>query len=678
VRAKAKNAWVVSVYGVTLAWMNIYICRELFRVEYTGHMNSMQGFWIALARIAGQHWVWPTWWPYWDSGMAFEYTYAPLLPGVTAAYAGLTGVSHASAFNVISGFVYCLTPLTLFVMAWVLTKSPGYSFAAGCIYSLTSPTAILAPDQHISLARFWDSRRIYLSAVWDETPHCAALALLALSVVFLYLSMQKRRPAYYLGAIVCISLTVLASAFGGLLLLIASLSLLWALDRTEWKRNALTIAALGVISYAIVCPFLPPSLIEIMRSDSQLHNDGWSLSSFAPLAGVALGWAIIDRLLHRFHADPPLRFFTLFAYVTTSIAAVFVYFHRQFVPQPGRYKVELEFAFALFIVFALRPVIVKQSAGVKVTLALLLIALAAEQVIGHRHFAKKVLVPVDITRSIEYRVSKWAEQHLPEQRIMVAGSMEHWLNAFSNMQEFSGSSYSTAQNPVKQMGVDAVLLGQSSLDVEREISLLWLTAFGTQAVAIGGPQSPEFWKPVKNPRKFDGYLDVLWKEDDTTIYRVPQRTASFAHVMPEASLVRTPPQHATDVSELRRYVGSLKDETLPPAEFRWDGYNRALIPANIRTNDVVSVQVTYHPGWHATVNGKSAKVLQDGLGMMWLKPNVTGPCAIQLDYNGGFELIACRIISILTLVALTTAYVMRRRKQRAAAVTSEMQPAGYS
>ena len=130
-RAKAKNAWVVPVYLVALAWMNIYICRELFHVEYTGHMNSMQGFWIALARIAGQHWVWPTWWPYWDSGMAFEYTYAPLVPGMTAAYAALTGVSHASAFNVISGFIYCLTPLTLFVMAWVLTKSPGYSFAAG-------------------------------------------------------------------------------------------------------------------------------------------------------------------------------------------------------------------------------------------------------------------------------------------------------------------------------------------------------------------------------------------------------------------------------------------------------------------------------------------------------------------------------------------------------------------
>lgn len=36
-------------YAALLVWLNAYICREMF-VRYTPHMNSMQGFWIAMAR----------------------------------------------------------------------------------------------------------------------------------------------------------------------------------------------------------------------------------------------------------------------------------------------------------------------------------------------------------------------------------------------------------------------------------------------------------------------------------------------------------------------------------------------------------------------------------------------------------------------------------------------------
>ena len=38
--------------------------------------------------------------------------------------------STALAFNSVTGAVYCLGPLTLFLMAWLLTRLPGYSFAA--------------------------------------------------------------------------------------------------------------------------------------------------------------------------------------------------------------------------------------------------------------------------------------------------------------------------------------------------------------------------------------------------------------------------------------------------------------------------------------------------------------------------------------------------------------------
>ena len=66
----------------------------------------------------------------------------------------------------------------------------------------------------------------------------------------------------------------------------------------------------------------------------------------------------------------------------------------------------------------------------------------------------------------------------------------------------------------------------------------------------------------------------------------------------------------------------------------------------------VSIQVSYHPGWHATANGKKTPILRDGLGLMWLDSPCEGSCEIQLEYHGGWELILCRWISAFTLIAI--------------------------
>ena len=77
----------------------MYICREFFSVEDTGHRNAMHGFWMAMARLASQQWWRPGWWPYWDAGMPFEYTYAPLVPGLTALWSKIAGVSDRQSIS---------------------------------------------------------------------------------------------------------------------------------------------------------------------------------------------------------------------------------------------------------------------------------------------------------------------------------------------------------------------------------------------------------------------------------------------------------------------------------------------------------------------------------------------------------------------------------------------------
>jgi hypothetical protein len=162
---------------------------------------------------------------------------------------------------------------------------------------------------------------------------------------------------------------------------------------------------------------------------------------------------------------------------------------------------------------------------------------------------------------------------------------------------------------------------------------------------VPGPQSPEFWKPFANPRKFDGVLPVLWRERDTTIYLVSGRPFSLAHVLQPADLVHHAPVHGLDVGELQRFVAALENPAAPPALLKWEGNNKALIHAQMQSGDVLSAQITYYPGWHARVNGSKRELRPDGIGLITLDPGCSGACDIVLQYDGGAELRACRAVS---------------------------------
>src|SRR5205809_8089990 len=96
--------------------------------EHTGHVSSMLWFWMAMARLAGWDWFTPRWWPFWDAGMPFEHTYAPLVPFLTSLSSKITGWSVGRSFHALAGAIYVATPLTLYLASALLTRCPGWSF----------------------------------------------------------------------------------------------------------------------------------------------------------------------------------------------------------------------------------------------------------------------------------------------------------------------------------------------------------------------------------------------------------------------------------------------------------------------------------------------------------------------------------------------------------------------
>jgi hypothetical protein len=643
-------------YGFALIWINVYICRNFFR-NLSAPMNSMHGYWAAIAERADGAWFHATWWPYWDGGIPFEFTYLPGIPFLTSVVAAVGHVPALMAFNTVAGIVYCLAPLTLFVTVWLLMRAPGYAFLAALFYSLTSVTQLLAPDAQFTWRSFWDARRLYLTAVWDDTPHLAAVAMLPLIFLFLSLSIRRRRPVYYALAALAIACATWFSAFGPVITAMVALCLLTVLHRERLGSNLALVAGIGIFAWALTAPFMSPSIIAAMQESSPHDGTGWQIGSYTALAIVILGWAILWWFLRRWTPDWRLRSFALLAYLMSAVPMTAEYLHRQFLPQPTRYKLEMEIALDACLAFALKPLIDKTPRSIRVGLLFVFLALAGEQMVGDGKFARAVLQPADLPRSIESRASLWAAQHLPEVRISMPGSIAQWSTLFTPVQQFTGGAWSMAYNLTQQHASWAVQGVSNVPDIEVRYSLAWLKAFGVGAICVAGPKSPEVWKVMLHPGKFDGILPVLWHEDDTTIFAVPRRSSSLAHVVPVGAIVSERPAGPTYIAQVERYVAALDNPALPEATFRWDGNNRSFIGVPAAAGHALSVQVSWHRGWHATVNGRNLPVLRDGLGLMWMKPECAGPCQIRMDYDGGWHLRLLRWLSFAAMAALLLVFV---------------------
>ena len=471
-------------YAIGILWLNLYLVRQIFAIDFSAQPQSMHGYWLAIARLAdGGHWWTPHWWPYWYGGMPFELTYAPLLPWLAR---------HLGLYSVM-GLGLALGPLALFWFAWRLTEKPGWSFVAAVVYSLSSPTELLLPDGAFAWAHLFDARRIYLHFVWDEAPHYLALSLLLLGWRWW-----------------AIALAALASAFG--VTGAALLGLCWTIVSGQWKKVALA----GLLGYLVVCPFYPPSLFRILSANAALYPESaWTTQSWWGLAAVA---ALIATLAVGTRRLPDYyRFFLILAAVFAAIPWLEVRWGIHFLQQPLRYKIELELALVLLAVFSIAPLVDRTPTWLRIALALAFLWPATLQVVHLRRFSKDVVHRSDPGGSIEYRAARWMQQNIPDKIVFAPGSIAQWMNAFSAVHQYTGGSYPTAPTTMQQTLMNSVF---AETNPDRALALL--QQVGVEALVVSGKASPEFWKPYAQPAQFADRLTVLWEEHDTRIYAVPR------------------------------------------------------------------------------------------------------------------------------------------------------------
>lgn len=619
--------------ALALLGINLYICHELFSIEYLRHMGSIEGAFIGIARYAMRHWGDLTWFPLWYSGIPYQNTYPPLLHLGVALWATVTGMSPAHAYHFVIALAYCLGPLALFVLALRWSGSRWVAFAAGLMYSTLSMSAWIMPAVRADLGSAFFPRRLQALVYYGEGPHISSLTLLPIAILAIELAMTRRRAPYFAFAAVMLAATALTNWFGAVSLAIAILCLLLAKigQKPAIFPQILWILGIGATAYCLAMPLVPPSTILVTQVNAQqVEGNFLDVYGALPLRGAVIvaALAVIKFAIRRLHWQ--LQFAILFSFLLGLVSVAAVDWKLNILPQASRYQLEMEMALALLIALAGQAVLKNRAAVIAIAL---LIVAVVQPMRRDRNYARNFLdLDIDITTTSEWKSAQWLNRNWTGERVMMPGSTGFFLTAFSDTPELAGGYDPGRLQTIGGAALYEIYTSTLAGSHDAEYSILWLKALGVQAVGVSGPNSKEFYRPFHNPQKFEGALDVLWREGDDTIYRV-QPQASLARIVPGAALVPRAPINGIDVDPLRPYVAALDDASMPRAEFKWTSQHSAKIRGTLRAGQVISVQEAWHRGWRANV-----PVERDELGQMILDPGREGPFDIDLIYDGGTEM----------------------------------------
>src|SRR5271154_6660393 len=135
--------WQTALLALALFSLNLYICRELFGIEYLFNMGSIECVYFGIDRWVMAHSGDLKWFPLWYDGIPFQNAYPPMLQTGVVLVAKVMGFSVPHAHHWVIALAYCLGPVAVFALALRLSGSRWAGFVAGLIYSCVSMSAWL-------------------------------------------------------------------------------------------------------------------------------------------------------------------------------------------------------------------------------------------------------------------------------------------------------------------------------------------------------------------------------------------------------------------------------------------------------------------------------------------------------------------------------------------------------
>ncbi len=490
--------WSISA---ALFALNAIICWPLFRIEYLDDFQSNEGSWITFAKFLRDNWPHVSWFPWSDAGMPFENTY---LPGVSAIVALTSWIGHTSpahAFHFIAALAYSLAPVSLFLFAAAVSGRLAPSAWAAVLWSLFSPSLIF-PDLLHEMGTPWGIRRLRDIVVFGDTPHNIAICLLPISLLLTWRYLDHPTARKFALAVFAVAAVMLTNAFGIVVVFLSSL-IIFSTQKLSWRCLA-SVCGIQLAAYLLICRVLPPSLIRLLETNSQLVGGDFRFTprtiSVAAcfLATLIVLWSLTRRL-----SNPILQFAILFSACFGGITLL-GFAGTNLLPQPERYHLEMELGLCLCAAVLLEPLVRRK----------LIFALAAIPflwvTIKDYQFARDLIHPAAITHSVPYREARWIATNLPGQRVLVASEGQFLFNLFSDNPQMSAGHEPSAPNWVQQVAVYTTSIPAKTPEprTPRSCSILWLKAFGCGGIVVPGRDSKDHYHAVANPDKFDGLLPL--------------------------------------------------------------------------------------------------------------------------------------------------------------------------
>ncbi len=649
----AHDKWKSAAAALALCAVNAWITSWLFQAQYIAQMGSIEGAFIGLARYIAGHSGQLNWFPLWYGGIPFPNAYPPLLHVTVAAVSSVARISPALAYHAVVAAVYALGPVALFWAARRLGAGRAAAFTGALLYSVFSPSCWLVEDIRNDSGGWFGPRRLVNLAVYGEGPHLLSLLFLALALGALHVALEKRRPWHCVAAGLALAGVVLSNWLGAFALgLGAGCYLLAGWDGARglpWFPRWLRAAAIACFAYAVAAPWVPPSTIRTIRINAP-KLDGWKPNSGEHMlwAGLIAGALLLAWILRRFRVEPRVRFGLMFLWSMAVVTLGHYYLRIKLVPQPWRYHLEMDLAFWLTLTLAAEPLLARipglRWPPLRKYAWLAIAAACVPAVLDQHGRAEDLEKPIEISKTAEYRISRWLGANQPGRRVYAPASVSFWMNAFSDTPMLVGGFVNGVSNQLLWAVNYQIDVGD-----KLEYTVAWLQALGCDAIVGGDPASGEFYHPFRYPAKLHP-LRELWRDGAEVVYAVPRARQSLAHVLQPADVLHTAPE-TYDIKPMERFLAALDDPALPDAAFQWRNPGAATVSANLDPAQLLYVQVAWDKGWNARVGGQKRRTWADPLGQMVVEPRCSGPCTVELMWDGGTEMKVARVVSPAALAA---------------------------
>jgi hypothetical protein len=605
--------------GVAIFLLNVWLNAPLFMPGELPFRGSIEGGYVAMARLLSRHpdpWGWN---PLVYCGLPTQFSYVPALPYTAALFIRL--FPHASpdtVYRILVSLLTCAGPVTLFIFALHFTGSRWWSFAAAVAYSFLSPSYGLFPAIEKDRGLVQLPWRIQVLAKYGEGPHDTGLTLLPLALLAAWRAGSKRSYPRIFAASVLVAAIPLINWVAALALAICCLLLLAATWREPWFETWRVFAA-AALAWLLACFWLTPTFIKTIAFNWPVDSFAYQLGSqqVLLLAAMVLGVVLI-RLFFLWRRGSFYFCLTVMgAFVFGLVSTAYYVYGIDTLPESRRYAIEFEFFLALALAEALRLAMRSANSTVRLcaigTGGMLLLA-GAPQVWSYVSQGWTPWLPVPPESTVEYRIAQWLAGQHPEGRIFASGGLRFRLNSWFDLPQVGGEFETGLQNRAPVSLAYGVRSGQA-----HQNTIEAMQSLGVQYIVVHGPKSREYYRDFVHPERLAA-LPVAWHTEDDTVYALPP---------PAVPLTWTDPNSFTVAS----------------------------------TGRPITVQVNNTPGWHATQAGREIAITSDGLGFMVLHP--AAPGQIDLRYHGTLEQRLMAALSALSWIGAVGLLVRHRRMARA-------------